>query len=319
MTVPFYGFEAIGRLWLLLIIPILIALYVIVVRRRAKRGMRYTNTTVLGAVMPVQSQWLRHVIVALSVLSLIALNLAWARPLGIDKVARERATIVLIIDISQSMMATDVEPNRLEAAKAAALNFVAEIPDGFNIGIVSLSGTPSVRLAPNSNKQAVRRVIESLVTQDGTAIGDALQAALSAVAGMPEGDKDKVPAMIVLLSDGGHTHGQSPRQAASQAEIAGIPIYTIAYGSDNGYVDLDDERINVPPDRELMAEIAEISGGEYYTADNARQLGRAYGRIQSELGWEMVEKEVTATWAFGSLIFALIAGAGAVVLGVRFK
>jgi len=320
LAIPFYGFEAPSRLWILLVIPLLVAAYIVIVRRRSQQGMRYPNTTVLGEVLPKQSQWLRHVIVALSVLSMLALGFAWARPLGIDQVPRERATVVIVVDVSWSMTATDVAPTRLDAAKTAAINFVNALPDGYNVALVSLSGNPAVRLPPVTDHDAAIRAIQALTPQDSSAIGDGLIAALSAVDLAPPGtDGSVAPAMIVLLSDGANTNGQSPLQGAQEAADKGVPVYTIAFGTDNGYVDLDGQRNPVPPDRTLMNQIAQITKGQAYSADNLSQLDGAYKRIHSEIGYENTKKEVTATAAGISLIFAFAAAVGAVMLGVKFR
>jgi Ca-activated chloride channel family protein len=219
------------------------------------------------------------------------------------------------------MMATDVAPTRLDAAKVAASDFVKSVPDGFNIALVSLSGNPAMRMSPTADHNAILHLISVLTPQDSSAIGDALMTALAAVAEAPPSSQpdDLAPAVIILLSDGGNTHGQSPLQIALQAKQQGIPIYTIAFGTQNGYIDLDDERYHVPPDESLMNQIADISGGESYSADNLTQLDRAYRNIHSEIGYVKVKKEITATYAWPSLVLAFIAAAGAVVLGVRFK
>ncbi|MCL2470443.1 MAG: VWA domain-containing protein [Propionibacteriaceae bacterium] len=320
LSIPFYGFQAPGRLWLLLIIPAAVIAYIIIVRRRSHQGMRYTNTTVLGQVLPKQSQWLRHVIVTLSVLSMLALGFAWARPLGLDRVPQERATVVLVVDVSWSMTATDVTPTRLDAAKSAAIDFVNALPDTYNVALVSLSGSPSVRLPPVTDHASVIRAIQALSPQDSSAVGDSIQAALSAISQAPKGDDNSVaPAMIVLLSDGANTNGQAPIQVAQKAAAAGVPIYTIAFGTDNGYVDLDGTRYQVPPDRDLMKQIAQTTSGESYTADNLGQLNQAYKRIHSQIGYVDTRKEITATAAGVGLIFAFVAAVGAVMLGVKFR
>jgi len=320
LAIPFYGFEAPERLWWLLILPLLIVAYIFIVRQRSHHGMRYTNTTVLGEVLPKESQWLRHVIVALSVLSLLALGLAWARPLGVDKVPQERATVVIVLDISQSMTAEDVPPTRLEAAKTAAVGFVQALPDGYNVALVSLSGSPKERLSPVTDHSAVIRAIQALSPEDSSAVGDALGVALAAISQVaPDENDTPPPAMIVLLSDGGNTNGQSPLQVAQESAEAQVPIYTIAFGTDNGYVDLDGERNPVPPDHELMDQIAQITGGQAYSADNSSELTKAYSKIHSEVGYVTKKKEITATAAGLGLIFAFVAAAGAVLLGVKFR
>jgi len=314
------GFDAPGRLWLLAAVPLLVLAYILVLRLKARHAMRYTNTTVMSQVMPGQSQWLRHVTVALALLSLVALAVAWAKPLGIDKVPRERATVVLVIDVSQSMAATDVDPTRLDAAKAQAKNFAAGLPAGYNVSLVSLSGNPAVRLPPMTDRAMLNRAIDALTLQDSTAIGDAITAALGAVAQAPKGDDGSAaPAMIVLLSDGTNTAGQSPLQKAVDAKTAKVPIFTIAFGTDNGYVDLDGERHTVPPDKQTLEQIATLTGGQAFTADNVGQLKNAYTAIKSQIGYEPVKKEVTATAAGIGLIFAFVAAVGAVILGARWR
>ncbi|MDR1214214.1 MAG: VWA domain-containing protein [Propionibacteriaceae bacterium] len=320
LAFPLNGFMDPQRLWVLALLPVLIVLYVILLRRKAKQGMRYTNTSILAVVMPGQSQWLRHITVALALLSLITLSLAWARPLGVEQVPRQRATVVVVVDISLSMTATDVEPSRLEAAKTEAIEFISGLPAEFNVALVSLSGNPSVRMPPVTDHAAVINLIERLQPQESSSVGDALQAALSALEQAPAGDDGSLaPGMIVLLSDGANTGGQAPRQVAQQCAQSQVPIYTIAFGTDNGYVDLDGSRQPVPPDIGLMRELAQATDGQSYTADNASQLRDAYRRIESEVGFVETEKEITATAAGLSGVFALIAAVGAVMLGARWR
>lgn len=307
------------RLWVLLVLPVLVALYVWALLRKKKSGMRFTNTAILGAVVPKQSQWRRHLAVGLSLASLFTLALAWARPNGIEEVPRERATIVLVLDISLSMQATDVKPSRLDAAQDAAQTFVQELPPQYNVSLVSLSGNPSVRLPPTTDRVMARQAINSLKFQDSTAIGESLYVALSALTMAPKGeDGSTAPGAIVLLSDGQNTAGRAPSQGADEARRARVPVYTIAYGTENGYVDLDGERERVPPDPDLLRRIAEATGGESYTAENLGQLDRVYTNIRSEVGFTEVKKETTAVWAGYGLAFAVVAALAAVSLGARW-
>jgi Mg-chelatase subunit ChlD len=309
------------RLWILLMVPLLIVGYLIMLRLKKRVGMRFTNTSLLAQVMPRQSQWRRHLAVALSLLSLIALSFAWARPNGIEMVPRERATVVLVIDISQSMAATDVKPNRLEAAKQAALDFVKQLPAKYNLSLVSLSGNPSVRLPPTTDRTQARLAIQSLKVQDSTAVGEAVYVSLDALKMAPagaSGDSTPAPGAIVLLSDGQNTAGRSPAQAANAAKQAGVPVYTIAYGTANGYVDLDGKREQVPPDPQLLAEVSADSGGRTYTAEDVSQLSRVYDNIRSEVGQTPTKKETTAIWAGYGLAFAVVAALAAVSLGARW-
>lgn len=307
------------RFWLLALIPLLAALYYVLLHRKNRRSMRFTNTSVLDAVVPLQSQWRRHLAVALSLLSLLTLTTAFARPSAMEKVPRERATIVLVLDVSTSMQATDVKPNRLDAAKAAATTFVRSLPTGFNVSIVALSGNPDVRVPPTVDRGLVERAIASLTPADGTAVGDALTAALNALKQAPPAPDNKpVPAAVVLLSDGQNTAGQPASVGVAAAKAAKVPVYTIAYGTDNGWVDLDGQRYTVPPDHTLMKQIAAQTGGQSWGADNASQLAAVYKNIKSSVGYEEVRKEVTALWAGLGLAFAVVAALAAVSLGARW-
>lgn len=308
------------RLWALVILPVLVIIYLLLLRLKRNRGMRYTQTGIVGAVLPRQSQWRRHVSVAMTLCSLVAITGAWARPAGVEKVPRERATVVVVLDRSLSMQAVDVSPTRLDASKQAAKDFIAQLPASYNVALVGLSGSSGVLAPPTTDRGMVDRVIDGMDLQEGTAIGDAITASLSAVAMAPgeEGD-DPAPAIIVLLSDGQNTGGSTePMSAAAQAKAADIPIHTIAFGTANGYVDIDGQRANVAPDRELLAQIAEETGGRAMDAKTANQLDNVYEQMQSEVGYEEVKKEVTAQWALYALAFAFIAALGAVSMAARW-
>ena len=306
------------RLWVLIIVPLMIAGYIFLVRMKKKTGMRFTNTAILGQVVPKQSQWRRHLAVALSLAALVALSLAWARPNGVEMQPRERATVVMVLDISLSMQATDVKPSRLDAAKEAALAFVKALPAQYNISVVSLSGNPSVRLPPTTDRAQAQQAIRSLKLQDSTAVGESIYTALSALQLAPKGtDSTPAPGAIVLLSDGQNTAGRSPAQAANEAKKQKVPVYTIAYGTENGYVDLDGKREKVPPDKALLSSVSAATGGQTYTAENLDQLDRVYNNIRSEVGQTPVNKETTALWAGYGLAFAVVAALAAVSRGAR--
>lgn len=307
------------RLWILLIVPFLIAGYIYLVMRKKKTGMRFTNTAVLARVVPKQSQWRRHLAVALSLAALVALSLAWARPNGIEMVPRERATIIVVVDTSQSMASTDVAPRRLDAAKQAALTFVRALPAQYNVSVVSLSGNPAVILPPTTDRVQAQQAINSLKLADSTAVGESIYTALNALQLAPKGtDSTPAPGAIVLLSDGQNTAGRSPMQAAAEAKKQNVPVYTIAYGTENGYVDLDGKRERVPPDKELLSNIAQASGGQSFSAENLDQLNKVYNNIRSEVGQTPTKKETTALWAGYGLAFAVVAALAAVSLGARW-
>ena len=312
-------FESPGRLWVLLVPPLLLLAYILAMRLKGRSSVRFTNTTILGAVMPKQTQWRRHVAVAMSLASLVALTMAWARPLGEEKVPRERATVVVVIDVSRSMAAVDVKPNRLDVAKQAAQSFIDQLPSQYNVSVVSLSGKPQIAMPPSIDRDAIRRAISHLELADGTAIGDAIHASLQAVKEAPLGpNKTVAPAMVVMLTDGTNTDGGDPMAAAAAAKQAKVPIYTIAYGTDNGYVDLDSQRYRVPPDPGLLRQISQATGGREVSAESAQQLDGAYKDLKSSVGYETVRQQVTDQYAMYALGFAVVAALGAVSMAGRW-
>ena len=315
------AFGSPDRLLILLVIPLLIVAYIIASHRKNRRGMRFTNTSMLDVVVPKHSQWRRHLAVALSLLSLITLTAAFARPKTQVDVPRERATVVVVIDASLSMEATDVNPDRLSAAKQAAVAFVKSLPEKYNVAVVSMSGNPNILVPPTLAHNTVENAINTIKLQESTAIGESIITALRALEQAPKDPANPeaiAPGAIVMLSDGTNTAGRAPQQAAAEARAAKVPIYTIAYGTENGYVDLDGKREPVPVDHELMQEIAELSGGKYFSAATPDQLKTVYNNIGSQVGYEKADREVTARFAGYGLAFAVLAALGAISLGARW-
>ena len=289
------AFKTPERLWVLLVLPALVIAYLVLMRLKGRTALRFTNTGVLGRVIGSQRRWTRHLAVLMSVCS-------------------------LVVDTSLSMQATDVEPNRLDAAKAAAQQFVDALPDSYNVALISLNGSPSMIMPPSTDRGALTRAISTLELKEGTAIGDALDQSLKAVSEAPAPDdgSEAAPAMIVMLSDGGNTTGTDPAESATRVHQAGVPVFTIAYGTENGYVDLDGKRHNVAPDNETLRSISATTGGESVSADSADSLKDAYKKIGSSVGTEEVRKPVTAQYAFGALGFAVVAALGAVMMAARW-
>ena len=321
MLPPQLAFIAPERLFILLVIPLLVAAYIFAMRRKNRRGMRFTNTSMLDVVVPKQSQWRRHLAVALSLLSLITLTAAFARPKTQVDVPRERVTVVLVIDASLSMQATDVQPTRLDAAKEAAIEFVIRLPEKYNVSVVSMAGSAAVLVPPTTAHNTVENAIRSIQLQDSTAIGEGITTALRALQQAPK-DRDNpnsiAPGAIVLLSDGYNTSGRAPQQAAAEAKAAKVPVYTIAYGTENGYVDLEGKREPVPVDHEEMKQIAAATSGEYFAAATADQLKKVYENIGSDVGYEKADREVTARFAGYGLALAVLAALGAISLGAKW-
>jgi Ca-activated chloride channel family protein len=320
VMIPMLQFLAPSRLWLLLLIPVLAGLYLLLVRCKRSRNAQL-GQTMFDLVIPRDRTWLRHVAVVLSILSLLTLTLAFAKPKDQVSVPRERATIVVTIDISLSMMATDVKPNRLEAAKSAAMEFVASLPPKFNVALVTFAGTATTVVPPTLDHGAVTAAIENLQPDRSTAIGEGIYTSLAALAQVPP-DPDNpsavVPARIVLLSDGKTQIGRPSDQAAMAARAARVPIYTIAYGTADGYIDIGGRQEPVPVDKAELARVARISGGEAYSAATAGELKQVYKDIGSSVGTEKVDKEVTSRYAGFGLALAILAAMGMISLGARW-
>lgn len=192
MTPLFLGLPEVKSswvLWLLLLVPVLLVFYIWASHRSRTTAMRFTNTAILGAVMSKQPQWKRHIAVAAALLCVAATTVAWARPMGIEQVPRNRATIVVAIDSSLSMKADDVSPTRLAAAKAKAKDFINSLPTGFNVAVVSISEHPEIRMPPSTDRPTVLRAVDGIELQDGTALGGAIDKSLEAVKMAPGGLK----------------------------------------------------------------------------------------------------------------------------------
>jgi Ca-activated chloride channel homolog len=308
-VIPQLAFLSPERLMILLIIPVLVLAYIFASLRKNRRGMRFTNTSMLDVIVPKQSQWRRHLAVALSLLSLITLTAAFARPKTQIDVPRERATVVVVIDSSLSMQATDVRPTRLDAAKQAANDFVIKMPEKYNVSVVSMAGAAAILVPPTTAHGTVQNAINGIQLQESTAIGEGIATALRALQQAPK-DRDNpnsvAPGAIVLLSDGSNTTGRAPLQAAAEAR------------TENGYVDLDGKREPVPVDHEEMKRIAAATNGEYFAAATADELKRVYQNIGSDIGYEKADREVTARFAGYGLALAVLAALGAISLGAKW-
>jgi Ca-activated chloride channel homolog len=318
--IPMLMFLAPSRLWLLLLIPALVGLYLLLIRRKRNRNKQVART-MFDLVIPRDRTWLRHLAVGLSILSLLTLTLAFAKPKDEVSVPRERATIVVTIDVSLSMEATDVKPTRLEAAKAAARDFVTALPPKFNVALVSFAGTATTVVPPTLDRGAVTAAIENLRPDRSTAIGEGIYTSLAALAQVPP-DPDNpdavVPARVVLLSDGKTQIGRTSDQAANEAKAQRVPIYTIAYGTADGYIEIGGRQEPVPVDKAELAKVAKISGGEAYSAASAGELKQVYKDIGSSVGKEKVDREVTARYAGFGLGLAILAALGMISLGARW-
>jgi Ca-activated chloride channel family protein len=314
------GFLRPDRLWWLLIVPVLVLLYVGLLWWRKSRASGHTISG-LARVLPKQQAWKRHIAVAGAILSLVALNVAFAQPKAVVDVPRDRATVVISLDVSRSMLAADVAPDRLDAAKSAAIDFVGMLPAGFNVALVRFAGSAAVVVPPTTDRAVVTAAIQNLEVAPSTAIGDGILSSLDAIAQAPSDPlhpDDPAPAAVVLLSDGSTNAGTPSATAAQQAKKLGVPVYTIAYGTDEGYIEIGGQRQPVPVDHYELEQIAKITGGKKFSAGSSGELKQVYQSIAHAVGTVKADQEITEVWAGIALLFALIAAVAMVSLAARW-
>jgi Ca-activated chloride channel homolog len=282
----------------LALIPVALWLYV----RTERRPQTFAPTHLLPSVAPRRAGWRRHAAIIGYGVAMAALLIALAKPQATVAVPTEQARVMIVTDRSGSMQATDVKPTRLAAAKKAAATFLDAIPDKVRVGAVAFNQKAEVLQSPTRDHDAVKEAIQSIQPAGSTATGDAITAALDDITG-------KAPAAIVLLSDGKSVRGSDPLAAAQQARERKIPIYTVALGTDGGTIN-DGE--SVPPDPQTLAQIAQITGGKAFTADEEKSLDQVYKRLGSQVATEKRPLEVTNLFAGGALGLMLLSALGSI-------
>ena len=310
------SFAAPLALLCLAIVPLAVLAHIAAQRRRRRYPVRYTALSVLAAVASEEPRWRRHLPLALAALALGALALSLARPERTVAVPVERASVVLVTDVSRSMSAMDVSPTRLEAARRAAQSFVDKVPDAMRIGLVAYSDTPQTLQSPTTEHELVSAALETLQPIGDTATGGGLQAALDSLQLPADTSTARPPAAILLISDGKSSDGELAYDVATAARRQRIPIFTVALGTPDGVILLDGGTPKrVPPDPEALRKIASLSGGTAFHAEDADQLGDVYERLGSQLGTEPEQREITVLFAGAALL--LLAGAMAASLGLN--
>jgi Ca-activated chloride channel family protein len=314
-------------LWLLAALPLLVALYVYLIRRRKKFAVRFSNLALVKTAM-AGSTWRRHVPPAIVLFALAALIVAMARPQAVMTLPSQHETVILAMDVSGSMRATDVEPNRLVAAQNAAKTFIAQQPDSVRIGIVAFAGTATVAQAPTRNKEDLYAAIDRFQLQRATAIGSAIIVSLATL--FPDGgydvasfsyDKKKPPAnfkpvppgsygsaVIILLTDGQRTTGPDSVQAARLAADRGVRVFTVGVGTPEGkVVGFDGWSMHVRLDEETLRAIADLTRGEYFYAGTAVDLKKIYQTMNTRLVMETKKTEISAFFAAAGAVLVLLA------------
>ena len=311
-------FLAPERLWLLALVALLAALHVVQSRRRPRYALRFSELDLLASVLPRSAAWKRHLPVGLLLAALVASTVAFARPTSVVDVPRERATVVVALDVSLSMMAEDVDPDRITAAKESAARFIEGLPESFDVGLVAFSGRAGIVVPPIQDHATVAAAVESLTLDESTAIGEAVFASLDAIASVQvEPGEPTPPARIVLLSDGTNTIGRTLESAAEAAREAGVPVSTIAYGTPDGTVNLGGDLLPVPVDVPALQELAAATDGTAFTAESGEELSDVYDDIGGQVGTVRETREITSRLAGLALALALAAVCGSLAWGAR--
>jgi Ca-activated chloride channel family protein len=310
-----------ARLWLFLGLAAVLVLYVLTQSRRGKYALEFSDTSLIDAVAPRRPGWRRH-LVAITFLSVIGLLIiAFAGPAQEREVPRERAIVILTIDTSLSMGAEDVEPSRIGAAQEAAREFIANAPDGIDIGLVSFDEIPIVQMPPTNDRRLVANAVDNLELGPFTNTGGAVDASLDvlddALDDLQLDDEDEPPAVIVLLSDGEPTIDDAPPldTAIAQSVQAGISISAVALGTPDGEVTIEDPdnpgsfmTVPVPVRQDAMQSVADRTGGQFFATSSAEELAAVYEDIGTAVGFETIEEDISEWFVGIALGLAFITG-----------
>jgi Ca-activated chloride channel homolog len=308
----------------LALLPLALLVYAAIGRRRTREAAAFANPALMPNLVPTLPGWRRHVPMLLILLAAAALVVALARPQRTVAAPQRAATVMLVHDVSGSMRADDVEPNRLTAAVESAKVLADRIPDNFRLGLVTFSDYAEQIVAPTTDRGSVEAALDRMVADGGTAMGDGLARGIQA-ARTPVPTEDgrgtrRLPAVIVLLPDGKNTSGgANPLDIAAQAKQFRIPVYTIALGTPTGEVIQQDpfgftQRIPVPPDKETLRAIARATDGKFFEALSADDAEQIYSKIGTRLSSKPIKEEVTVAFAGGALLLLLLGGG----LGMRW-
>lgn len=310
-------------LWLLLLVAVagLGAAYLVAQLRRKRYVARFSNVELLGTVAPRRPGWRRHVTFGLLLAALAVLAIGVAQPTAGVRVPRDRATVILAIDVSLSMEATDVLPSRIGAARTAGEKFADLLPARINLGLVSFGGTANVLVSPTVDRATVKKAIAGLKLEESTAIGEAIFTSLQAIkvfgqATTAKGDKPP-PARIVLLSDGTNTVGRPVSDAISAANRAHVQVSTIAFGTPNGTVTYEGRTLPVPADRATLHQIADQTGGSFHTAASVQELEQVYRNIGSQIGYTTEQRDISWRFLLSGLLVLFGAGGAALLWAGR--
>ncbi|MUL48831.1 VWA domain-containing protein [Mycobacterium sp. CBMA293] len=329
MEIPFIGpltLSGFSSAWFFLYLLAVIgavAIYLLLRRGRRKRVLRFANTELLERVVAARpktkSRW-RHLPTVLLVVAMMLLTTAMAGPTHDIRIPRNRAVVMLVIDVSESMIATDVQPSRIEAAKSAGKTFVKGLTNGISVGLVEFSSSATMLVAPTSDHDIVAKTVDTLQPAPRTATGEGIFTALQAIATLDAvmgGGDGPPPARIVLMSDGKETVPADPNDprgaftAARAAKDQGVEISTISFGTPSGVINYEGQEVPVPTDDVTMQKIAKITGGQTFRAETLGQLTDVYASLQQQIGYQTIRGDASGSWTrvgFFVLVCALFAG-----------
>ncbi len=316
-----FAFLAPGRL-LLLVVPIVLGVaYVLLQARRRRYALRFTTIDLLDEVAPDTPGWRRHLPAIVLLVGVVVAALAVARPAVAKEREQPQRIVVLAIDTSLSMQATDVTPSRVDAAKVSATEFLKTVPDGVAVGVVGFDGRARQLISPTTNLQAVERTIQNAKLGPGTAIGEAVFLSLDAIETAAtqisaEAPTDGKPAgTIVLLSDGETTEGRPDDEASAAAKKAGIAVNTIAFGTQSGTVEdpSTGQQVSVPVNEQALAKVARATGGQALRAETAQELSKVYENLGRSVAVDVQRQEVTDWFAAIAVLFLAAAATGSLV------
>jgi Ca-activated chloride channel homolog len=293
----------------LALLPLAVAAYVLAQRRRRRFAIRYPAVDVLAGV--VGRSWGRHIPAALALLALTALLIAMGRPERTVAAPQRQGTVMMVTDTSGSMDATDVSPSRLKAAQAAARALGKKLPEQFRLGLVSFNNVAEQLVAPTTDRSQVNAAIDGLKVHGSTAMGDGLELGLRSARTRIkdiEGRSRRLPAVMVLLSDGKSERGAEPVDVADRAKKLKVPIYTIALGTQSGTLNRGGKAVPVPPDNVTLRDVAETTGGRFFAAPSAARLESIYENLGTRFSTRKEKQEVTAAFAGAALVLLLAGG-----------
>jgi Ca-activated chloride channel family protein len=314
------SFAAPQRLWLLVLAAGCVVAYLVVQRRRRRDATLFASPALLPLLVPRRPGWWRHLIAAVFAAGLILATVGAAQPTIPGEVEQKQATIIVAIDASDSMGATDVKPDRITAARTAARSFIGDLPSTFHVGLVTANSSPAVIVAPTTDHQAVQNALDALELSPGTALGEAIFTSLAAVprqsaasagsttsGGTPPPPPGAPSAHIVLLSDGVTTTGRPDSEAIDAAVAAGVPVSTIAFGTGNASVVSQGQTVDVAVDDTALRAIAEGTGGTFFDAASTAELAQVYDQIDADVTVVPTDRDIAEWFAAGALGLLVVA------------